>query len=43
MNENLVLDVHEKPKSYIAWLFMSLAAIVGIILYLILNPNKDSN
>ena len=41
MNEELELDFHEKLLSILAWLFMSLAALVGIVFNLILNPNKE--
>ncbi len=38
MNEKLVLDVHEKPKSIIAWLFMSLQHVFAMFGATVLVP-----
>lgn len=38
MNENLVLDVHEKPKSIVAWLFMSLQHVFAMFGATVLVP-----
>ncbi len=38
MNNDLVLDVHEKPKSYIAWLFMSLQHVFAMFGATVLVP-----
>ena len=38
MNEELFLDVHEKPKSYIGWMFMSLQHVFAMFGATVLVP-----
>ena len=38
MNNDLVLDVHEKPKSIVAWLFMSLQHVFAMFGATVLVP-----
>lgn len=38
MNEDLFLDVHEKPKSYLAWIFMSLQHVFAMFGATVLVP-----